>query len=246
MSDNEHPLPGPVEAGNVPEGGIEASLKGAMEALGDLSSFMGIEGPTSLPTRTEAPSNVMPDPGPWHDFRLAPVKLGPEEACTRAGAQVDPRPELVLRPHLMLDVRYTLRSGQLEPLERTKSLIVDMREGRPQDIPPTISSELCSISEKWERGAADGPRVSEGADPSMDGAKAVLGTLSSEKVTQDRLVRDSLMSTIYQEATYTLDPSSFEVLRTEKVMLPFWVRRSREGAEGWSVDAFLGRFFPGT
>jgi len=158
---------------------------------------------------------------------------------------MDPPPELVLVPHMLLDVRYQLRSGQLEPLERTGSFLLSMTEKRPNDIPSAISTELCSLRDVWEGPSSHGAQVADGADPDLDGRAILLERLTKEGITQDRLVRDSLMSTIYQEVTYGFDPSSFEVLRTERVMIPFWVGRSPEGAVDWSMDAFLGRFIPG-
>jgi len=224
---------------------LGASLSGMMEMLGDISSsFLGPVTPPDVPVKA-LPIKEAQTVGPWIGFRLAPVKLSGEEACTKAGAQMDPPPELVLVPHMLLDVRYQLRSGQLEPLERTGSFLLSMTEKRPNDIPSAISTELCSLRDVWEGPSPHGAQVADGADPDLDGRAILLERLTKEGITQDRLVRDSLMSTIYQEVTYGFDPSSFEVLRTERVMIPFWVGRSPEGAVDWSMDAFLGRFIPG-
>lgn len=184
-------------------------------------------------------------PDPWKGARLAPARVNKEDACTKAGAQVDPPPELVLVPHLLIDVRYLLRSGQLEPLERTGSFLLDAVDMHMDDIPSAISSELCSIKGVWDGVTPPLPRAGTGPRSDPDGKALLLERLEGESVTQDRLVRDSLMSTVYQEATYRFDPTSFEVLRTEKVMLPFWQRRAQDGSVEWSVDAFLGRFVPG-
>ncbi|MCU0799002.1 MAG: hypothetical protein MUC62_04965 [Candidatus Thermoplasmatota archaeon] len=224
---------------------LGASLSSMMEMLGDMSSTF-IEPSTLSEVAAKAPPIAEQRTiDPWKGFRLAPVKLNGEEACTKAGAQVDPQPELVLVPHLLLDVRYMLRSGQLEPLERTGSFLINMTEKRPYDIPSAISSELCSLPGLREGPPSDQTPVAAGADPDLDGRVILLERLMKDSITQDRLIRDSLMSTIYQEVIYGFDPSTFEVLRTERVLFPYWVKRSPEGAVEWSVDAFLGRFIPG-
>ncbi len=224
---------------------LGASLSGMMEMLGDMSlSIIASSARPDVLVKKDPPVEAWTNV-PWTGFRLAPVKLNGEEACAKAGVQVDAAPELILFPHLLLDIRYRLRSGQLEPLERTGSFLISMIEGRPNDIPSAISSELCSLRDVWEAPSSKGVPVAAGADPDMDGRAILLERLTKENITQDRLVRDSLMSTIYQEVTYGFDPSSFEVLRTERVLLPFWVGRSPEGSVEWSVDAFLGRFIPG-
>lgn len=219
-----------------------ASMMGTMDVVQTASE-------DELPpvSRDDVPSAPDGGIGPdrWKGARLAPARVNKEDACTKAGAQVDPPPELVLVPHLLIDVRYLLRSGQLEPLERTGSFLLDAVDLHMDDIPSAISSEICSLKDVWDGATPTMSRVGTGPRTDPDGKALLLERLEGESVTQDRLVRDSLMSTVYQEATYRFDPSSFEVLRTERVMLPYWQRRAQDGSIEWSVDAFLGRFVPG-
>ena len=67
---------------------------------------------------------------------------------------------------------------------------------------------------------------------------------ASEGMAVDRMIRETLMSTIYREIRFSLKRRSFKIISSKRLMVPFWVKRKEDGDPEWMVDAYLGRFIP--
>jgi hypothetical protein len=72
--------------------------------------------------------------------------------------------------------------------------------------------------------------------------RALKDRLTRERHAEDRLVRETIMSTIYQEVRYLFDPTSFNIRWSRRVVVPFWVKRDENSNIRWMVDSYLGRF----
>ena len=178
---------------------------------------------------------------PWAGAIVAPILLSREDACAKAGASADTDPDLVHIPYILLEVDYDLRAEDGESVKRHGSYLYDAVEGEVVDIPDSIGAELLSTSEVWK---GEGILLSAEEQDEKVGKhiRSIKKRLSREGHSVDKLIRETLMSTIYEEIRYLFDPSTFNILSQRKVVLPAWRLTDGTGKTTWTVDAFLGRF----
>jgi len=180
---------------------------------------------------------------PWQGSILAPSRCSREEACQKAGVPPDTELQLEHAPYLLVGVSYALRSETGERVPRSGHYLYDPTTSGLLDIPGTVAEELRSTLAVWN---GEREQLGAGNVPEDDRRhiRALKDRLSRETHSEDRLVRETLMSTIYQEVRYLFDPSSFDIRWSRKVVIPFWVKKDVDGRKKWMVDAYLGRYIP--
>lgn len=182
-----------------------------------------------------------PEKKPWLGSILAPTRCTREEACAKAGVPNDT--ELVVEhvPNLLVSVSYSLKAEDGATVSREGEYLYDPIRSGLIDIPSALAEELRSTLSVW-----DGKGPAKGIDNIREDDKgyvrALKDRLTRERHAEDRMVRETIMSTIYQEVRYLFDPSSFNIRWSRRVVVPFWVKRDENGNINWMVDSYLGRF----
>jgi hypothetical protein len=181
-----------------------------------------------------------PEKKPWIGSILAPTRCKKEEACVKAGVPNDTELDMEHVPNLLVSVSYSLRAEDGATVSREGEYLYDPIKGGLIDIPSALAEELRTTLSVWD---GKGPvKGLEGASEDDKGyIRALKDRLTRERHAEDRMVRETLMSTIYQEVRYLFDPSSFNIRWSRRVVVPYWVKRE-DGGIKWMVDGYLGRF----
>ncbi len=190
-----------------------------------------------------AMEDTAPEKRPWVGATLAPTKCSREEACAKAGAAIDTEIEMEHVPNLLVSVSYSLRSEDGDHVSRLGQYLYDPIKAGLIDIPDALAEELRSTLSIWD-GAGPANNIEKAKEDDKGYVRALKDRLVREKHAEDRLVRETLMSTIYQEVRYLFDPSTFDVRWSRRVVVPYWIKRDPEGRIKWMVDGYLGRFLP--
>ena len=190
-----------------------------------------------------AMEDTPPEKRPWVGSTLAPTKCSREEACTKAGVPIDTEIEMEHVPNLLVSVSYSLRSEEGDHVGRLGQYLYDPIKAGLIDIPDALAEELRSTLSIWD-GIGPANNIDKAKEDDKGYVRALKDRLVREKHAEDRLVRETLMSTIYQEVRYLFDPSTFDVRWSRRVVVPYWIKRDPEGRIKWMVDGYLGRFLP--
>ena len=158
-------------------------------------------------------------------------------------ASVPPDTELDIEhvPQLLVSISYSLKNEHGEKVDRTGEYLYDPIKWGIVDIPSALAEELRSTLSVWD-GKGPAKELSRAKEDDKGYVRALKDRLSRETHAEDRLVRETLMSTIYQEVRYLFDPTSFNVRWSRRVVVPYYIKKNEYGNIEWMVDSYLGRF----
>lgn len=189
----------------------------------------------------EVLEETSPEKRPWVGSILAPRRTSTEEACAKAS--VPPDTELMIEhvPQLLVSISYALKNESGEKVERTGEYLYDPIKWGIVDIPSALADELKSTLSVWD-GIGAVKDMDKARENDKGYVRALKERLTRETHAEDRLVRETLMSTIYQEVRYLFDPASFNIRWSRRVVVPYYVKKDENGKMDWMVDSYLGRY----
>lgn len=182
-----------------------------------------------------------PEKRPWVGATLAPTRCNREEACAKAGVPNDTELDLEHVPNLLVSVSYSLKSDDGATVSRAGEYLFDPIKSGLIDIPNALAEELRSTLSVWD-GKGPAKVMDKASEENTGYIRALKDRLTRERHAEDRMVRETLMSTIYQEVRYLFDPTSFNIRWSRRVVIPFWLKKDENGNVKWMVDAYLGRY----
>ncbi|MEA3559441.1 MAG: hypothetical protein U9R75_09340 [Candidatus Thermoplasmatota archaeon] len=179
---------------------------------------------------------------PWLGSVQLPLKYTRKKAAAVANAGSDVELEKRYLPFFLIKASYQLEARDTdEVLDKEGNYLYNSISTKVTDVPPSLFDEIGSTKEIWD--GSSPPKVL--SDPRKDYNSALLTLrkrLSTEDLAVDRLVRETLMATIYSEIRYGLKKGSFKMISSRRLMVPFWIKRGDNGDPEWMVDGYLGRF----
>lgn len=182
-----------------------------------------------------------PEKRPWVGSILAPSRTTKEEACIKASVPPDTELHLEHVPQLLVSISYALKNDDGEKVDRKGEYLYDPIKWGIVDIPSALAEELRSTLTVWD-GKGPVKNIDKAKEDDTGYVRTLKDRLARDTHAEDRLVRETIMSTIYQEVRYLFDPSSFNVRWSRRVVVPYYVKKDENGRIEWMVDSYLGRF----
>ncbi|MFW3145716.1 MAG: hypothetical protein ACMUIE_02765 [Thermoplasmatota archaeon] len=201
---------------------------------------------SAAPEYKESPRKEKAEPAadPWLGSVMLPVKYSETDARSMAGSSEDEKLDMSYLPFLLIRADYELKSSETnEDLKQEGTFLFNSLGGTVTDLPPNLFEEIQTYPDKWD--GRDPPKVL--SDPKEDYNTAMASlrkSISVKNLARDRKVRETLMSTIYREIKYNFKKGSIRIISSKRLMMPFWIRRTKTGEPEWMMDAFLGRLSP--
>ena len=179
---------------------------------------------------------------PWMGSVQLPLKYSKKKAAAVANAESDVELEKRYLPFLLIKAKYQLEAKDTsEVLDKEGNYLYNSITTRVTDVPLSLFEEIGSVNERWKGGSP--PKVL--SDPKKDfnsALSALRKRLSTENLAVDKLIRETLMSTIFREMKFGLRRDSFKIISSKRLMVPFWIKRGKGDDPEWMVDGYLGRF----
>ena len=176
----------------------------------------------------------------WSDIPLAGQRISGDEAASLAGLDPTPSVRAELRPHILYWVRYVMETAdRSKEVAKEKPFLMDCTDGEVMDLPPSLAEELTDLRSG---------RTSDDKRPivtsRLDGPQAVENVrrkLLDLSLVRDDKVHDGPGSVIYEETIYSLRKGSLEVVRTSRILMPYWIGAGENDDPVWVVEAHTGR-----
>ncbi|MGA1821116.1 MAG: hypothetical protein ACMUIG_01155 [Thermoplasmatota archaeon] len=192
-------------------------------------------------TETVEERSESPPDDPWKDWIMAPERITKEKAMAISGSGEGTEVERGYRPHRLFWVRFNVRArnGSRE-MDKEGTYLVDLKHGEALSVPFSVADELSRVGDPVKVDSLPG-NLNRGSIGDGRARGLLESVIKRDPHSEDEIVHDGTMSTVYEEVKYDVLPESIEVLRSMDVLFPYWVN-SIDGKENWSVDAHLGRF----
>lgn len=183
-----------------------------------------------------------PPENPWLGSIKVPLKYSRKKALSVANTEEDIELDHRFLPFLLIKARYELESKDTgEILDKEGTYLYNSITSKVTDVPVTLFDEIVSVGERWKGDSSPDDLT----DPKKGYNKALSELrkrISESDLAMDRMVRETLMATIYREIKYRFRVDSFKVESSKRLMVPFWIKKDEKGNAEWMVDGYLGRF----